>query len=271
MAETGGMTGGAYASPSPSPSKPTKRQSAADVAKAFAAAAGGHSSLSSKNDPPVYMGAYRGTGEFAGDVSDRVDSLSEAQAQFYGWDDRTRSKFVTQLSLAGYNASGLTDSDLAKAWGAYTEQAASYYAQGKKLTPWDILAKDRRMRENAPPEAPRTVTSTETNADLSTRQDAHALFLQAAQQLLGRDPTAQEIKGFQSTLNAYEKANPVTRTTVSKYQGQDLQSQKSTTQGGVSAEAKQLMASQDIKKDPEFGAYQAATTYFDAMMQMIGG
>jgi hypothetical protein len=31
------------------------------------------------------------------------------------------------------------------------------------------------------------------------------------------------------------------------------------------------MAVEDVKRDPEYGAYQAATTYFDAMMQMIGG
>src|SRR5688500_18852935 len=118
---------------------------------------------------------------------------------------------------------------------------------------------------------PRTVTQTSTAFDMSTREDAHAIFLQAAQSLLGRDPTKSEIGAFQKALNAYEKANPTVTTQTTNYMGDTVTGQTSTTKGGVKEGARQLMAVEDVKKDPEFGAYQAATTYFDAMMQMIGG
>jgi len=265
LVDIGGTSGGPTATRAP-------RKSLGDTIKDDAAHNG--ASQGSRNDPPVYLGKGEKrhlTGMPVPFYGDRTATVSQVQSQFYGWDSDTRSKFLTQLSLAGYNTQGMTDSDMAKAWGAYAEQSAMYYSAGRKFTPWDILAKDRNMRENAPAPTPRTTTTTESATNLSTRGDAHAIFLKSAQSLLGRDPTGEEVKQFQSTLNAYEKAHPTVQTTTSTFLGQDLQKRSTTTKGGVSADEQQMMSMEDIKKDPEYGAYQAATTYFGALMDMIGG
>jgi len=209
------------------------------------------------------------TGIFGNSVDD-TSTLNEVTQQYYNWDVATKNKFITQLNLAGFNASGMSDSQLASAWADYAGQSAKYYnnGSGQKLTPWDILAKDMTMRESA---QPRTVTSTSSSSNLSTGEDAHAIFYQAAQSLLGRDPTKTEISSFQKKLNSYENANPTVTTTTQNYVGQDLKSQSSTTKGGVSADTRNMMAMENAKAEPEFGAYQAATTYMDALMKTISG
>lgn len=195
-------------------------------------------------------------------------TVTQVAGQFYSWDQKTRDKFLAQASLAGYDTNNMKDGQLAQLWGNYVSQAAEYYKQGVNVTPWDIMAKDRAQRESA---APRTVTQTSKSFDLSTEGDARAIFYTAAQQLLGRDPTKGETKSFQEALNNMERANPTITTTTSNYLGQELQSQESTTQGGVKEGARQMQAMDAAKAKPEYGAYQASTTYFNALMQMIGG
>lgn len=267
-------------SSNPRPEDPsvTKKRTKDDILKDFAANNQTSSSSGGTKDPLVYLGQSDVSPSAMGGYSpgywathsDKTAKLSDVANQYYKWSEKTKNKFLTQLNLAGYDTNTMKDSQIAQLWGSYAAQAAQYYQQGKKLTPWDILSKDREARE-AYMRTPRTVTQTSKAFDLSTREDAHAIFLQAAQSLLGRDPTKAEIGAFQKALNAYERANPTVTTVTQNYMGDELQSQQQTTKGGVKEGARQLMAVEDIKKDPEYGAYQAATTYFDAMMDMIGG
>lgn len=234
------------------------------------------SSNGGTKDPLVYLGrndTLMGEMRFATPGQyDESAKLSEVADQYYDWDAKTKNKFLTQLGLAGYDVTKMKDGDIAQMWSTYAAQAASYYksGRGQRLTPWDILAKDRAQRESYM-KTPRSVTQTSTSYDMSTQQDAHAIFMQAAQSLLGRDPTKAEVASFQRTINAYEKANPTVTTATTNYIGDDVTGQTSTTKGGVKDSARSLMAMEDVKADPEYGAYQASTTYFDAMMDLIGG
>jgi hypothetical protein len=199
-----------------------------------------------------------------------IGTVSGVTGQFYSWDQKTKDKFLTQASLAGYDVTTMKDAQLASLWGNYVAQAAAYYQQGMKITPWDIMAKDRAQRERYQA-TPRTINQTSKSFDLSTEGDARAIFYTAAQQLLGRDPTKAETSQFQQALNKMERANPTITKTTSNYLGDQLTSQESTTEGGVKEGARQMMSMDQAKSNPEYGAYQASTTYFDAMMEMIGG
>lgn len=199
-----------------------------------------------------------------------ISKVSSASSQFYGWDQKTRDKFIAQAELAGFDTKNMRDGQMASLWGNYVAQAAEYYKAGIKVTPWDVMAKDMRQRE-AYANTPRTVTQTSKSFDLSTEGDARAIFYTAAQSLLGRDPTKSEVAAFQEQLNAMERANPTVTTTTSSYMGDVLQSQQSTTTGGVKEGARQMQAMDVAKAKPEYGAYQAATTYFEAMLEAIGG
>jgi hypothetical protein len=258
-----------------SPTQKKQEQTFADAVKSAAGSQGAPSTTKSANDPLIYLGQNdnlmgemrftAGTGYY-----DKTGTLTQVAGQYYDWDSKTKNKFLTQLSLAGYDTNGMKDSQIAGLWADYSQQAAAYYANKRKLTPWDVLALDMKQRE-AYMNTPRSVTQTSKSYDMSSRGDAHAIFLTAAQQLVGRDPTKSEIASFQKALNAYEKANPTVTKTTTNYMGDDVTGQTSTTSGGVKDGTRQIMAMEDVKADPEYGAYQAATTYFDAMMEMIGG
>jgi hypothetical protein len=194
----------------------------------------------------------------------------EAQGMYYKWDSKVKNKFLSQLALAGYDTASLKDAQLASLWAGYVEVSGKYSLAGKYLSPWEIIGKDISTHSEAVAK-PRTVNQTSTQYNLSTAEDAHALFQGAAQTLLGRDPTKAEIARFKGTLNKYEQANPATTTTTSNYLGSELQSQTSKTTGGVTAASQQLMAEEEAKKNPEFGAYQAATSGMNWLMEMIGG
>lgn len=217
------------------------------------------------NLPPVTASGVTTTGKGIG-----LMTASQLMGQYYTWDVKTKDKFLAHAELAGYDTRNMKDGQLAALWGQYVQQAAAYYAQGRTITPWDIMAKDGAQRE-AYLRTPRTVTQKSTQYDLSTEGDARAIFYTAAQQLLGRDPTKSEVSSFQKALNKMERANPTITTTTSNYIGDTLQSQSSTTEGGVKEGARQMQAMDEAKAKPEYGAYQAATTYFDAMMEMLGG
>lgn len=201
---------------------------------------------------------------------DNTMTLSQAAGQYYTWDQKTKDNFLAQIALTGKDVTGLSDGEVAQLWAAYAAQAGNYYAMGQKVTPWDILAKDRRQRE-AFMKTPRTVTTTSTDLDISSGLSARALFQQATHALLGRDPTKAELRTFQSQLNAYERANPRVTTTTTSYLGSEATGQKSTTTGGVKAEDRAMMAEDAAKADPEYGAYQAATNGMNWLMEMVGG
>ena len=116
---------------------------------------------------------------------------------------------------------------------------------------------------------PRSETTTSTSTDLSTFEDARAIMYEVAKSLLGRAPTKAESKQIQSVLNSYEKANPAVTTTTTNYMGDTVTGQESKTTGGVRAETRQLLAMDEAKKDPEYGAYQAATNGMNWLQELI--
>lgn len=236
----------------------------------------GGSTYNNSKDPQVYIGpsstasalGLGGIGE-AGAYA----SLSTVQNMYYQWDAKTKNKFLSQISLAGYDPSKLKDADLASLWAGYAEVAAKYNVAGTKMSPWDVIGKDIAQYGTSAVAKARTETQTGTQYNLSTAEDAHALFQSAAQTLLGRNPTKAEIAKFKGTLNKFEAANPTVTTTTSHYAAgaSSPDSQTSTTTGGVTAASQQLMAEEQAKKNPEYGAYQAATSGMNWLMEMIGG
>ncbi len=274
--------------PSPNAAPKTFREAIVDASAAGPVAA---PKTANAKDPAVYLGqrenpSLMGSSGYysslgAGGKRQTIDDavpLSEVAAQYHRWDQKTHDKFLTQLSLAGYDTDKMRDNDVFEMWANYSAQAAAKYMAGVKLTPWDMLAKDRKQRESVVV-APRTVTQTATNLDISSALTARAIFQEATKALLGRAPTKAETRSFQSRLNAYEKANPQTTTTTTSYAGGlmgavgtgDVTGQSSTTRGGVQAADRAMIAEDAAKTDPEYGAYQAATSGMNWLMEMVNG
>jgi hypothetical protein len=119
---------------------------------------------------------------------------------------------------------------------------------------------------------PKSKTTTNKNVNLSSPEDVRALTTQMLSELLGRAPTPEELSKYRAAINGYEEANPEVTTTTSTLNDQgEVVAQSSKTTGGASAAARGTLVEDAAKKGPEYGKFQSATTYFDAMMQMIGG
>lgn len=258
---------------------PNSQKDISSIVDAFANSSGSGGGYIDPQNPNVYLGRkananqnfYIRSGMAPSEVARltaqataQEDNLQNVSNQYYMWDDATRQKFRAEVALTGIDVGRASDQDMAKIWGSYAAQSAAYWMNGagKPITPWDIISMDRKTREVAGPR-----TSTSTNMNLSSLGDAKYIAQQAARSLLGRDPTQTEINTLLNSLNAAERANPTTTTTVTQPSGDST----STTTGGVSDAARAMQAQDQLKKSKEYGAFQAATTYYNDMISVIRG
>lgn len=136
--------------------------------------------------------------------------------------------------------------------------------------------------------AGRTITETATQVDISNPEQSRALVQNVLSQALGRWATGAELEEFVGTLNAYQRDNPSvstrtttvapetrTQTTTESPDGsqssstsvQGGESNSSTTsQQGATAEGGQQLLLENAMESPDYGAYQAATTYYQALL-----
>jgi hypothetical protein len=195
-------------------------------------------------------------------------SVNDMTNDFYNWTEQQKMDFRSKLSLVDKTALTAPDSAIATAWGDYVQQSANYFAAGATVSPWDILSKDIASRGGSGLAGTKTQTTRDVN--LTSAPDAQAIFHSAAQSLLGRNATPDEEAAFKKVLNEKEQANPVTSTinTTTDASGNVINTSRTST-GGVSSAAAQLQAEQQARQNPEYASYQAATTYYNAMMQTL--
>ena len=124
---------------------------------------------------------------------------------------------------------------------------------------------------------PSSKTTTSKHVDLSSPEEAQALVTQVLREAIGRAPTASELAKFKSSIVGYEESNPTVTTTTQNLSpdlatGQvNVTSESSTTSGGVTDAARAALVQDPTLETKEYGKYQSGTTYFNAMMAMIGG
>lgn len=261
--------------------------------EALANNAGGGGGGSQIDSMKIYVGDNRGqsvgqlqqTRETAGKGLPAVQpgpptpqygTVGQVSSEYFRFDYTTRQNFINALKGLGHDTSKMTDADFAQAWRAYTIQAGQHTVNGRNMTAWGAVALDLLTREDqrqkAAIEGPKTTTATQTQTNLSTQLDAKAMLFQASKTLLGRAPTDTESSNFFSSLNEAERANPqVTTTTSTSAPTGELINQEQTVQGGMSADAKAMLVQEEAKKNPEYGAYQVATTFLDGLMGAVYG
>lgn len=177
------------------------------------------------------------------------------------------------------------------AWQKLVDVASVFGNKGNPVSPWDILAmytkkagrsvwvrqgdfEVNQLTGEKRYVGPKFKTTTSTQTDLTDPATAHALATQVFQQMMGRDPGKGEIGQFADALRTAEEANPVETVTTTEFdsEGNPI-GETSRKSGGMDAEGKAYLAQQQVKKKhgKEFGAYQAATTYQNALEQAVYG
>lgn len=248
---------------------------------------------------------YMGKTPYAGGTADPTGArkvmsspnyLSYDQAKMapLGWSDKELKKFVNQgilYKVPGFGAD-MGMPEIMSAWDDLVQTAQGFSQSGTDWSPEDVLETynqkpgsfgtvksadgdwllDARTGEKIKYIGPRTKTTTSKHIDLSSPEDVRALATQQLTELLGRAPTSEEMSKYRTAISGFEKANPenTTTTTTINDQGEAV-GESSTTTGGVSDVARASLIADEAKQGPEYGKYQGATTYFNAMMQMLGG
>ncbi len=118
---------------------------------------------------------------------------------------------------------------------------------------------------------PLSKTTTATQINELTREDALALTKQSMATMLGRMPNNDEVMQYMSILNGYEREHPqvtTTTTDIDPTTGEQTNS-RSVTTGGSTAAGKQALVEEQMRQSKEYGAYQAATTGMSWLAQAI--
>jgi len=181
------------------------------------------------------------------------------------WDDMLKAAWA--MNQTGNKTAAGTDWSPWDVMNTYSSSGMNFGTVRKGDWEYDI-ATGERLRYVGP----KTKTRTDSKIDLSSPEQVQALTTQMLTELLGRAPNAEELARYKTSINAYEQANPLISTTTETYNERgEVESTSTSQSGGVSNEARGQLISTEAKKGPEYGKYQAGTTYWNALMQLIGG
>lgn len=268
-----------------------------DIVAAAEAGAGQQQSISGLQGN-VYMGTKkqqvraRGYGDHTRTVRvPNTMSANDAYMQFFQWNDKKRKDFIAQGILGGLLNEGAGMMEASKVWKAMVGEAAMYNAAGTQISPWDIMSGYVKQSGGAGAwvrqgdfeinsvtgerryVGPQFKTTTDTRVDLTDPRTAQAIATQVFQRAMGRNPKQGELERFAAALAKAEKANPITSVVTTEFDtttGEAI-GQNTVTSGGMTAEARAMIGENQAKKDPEYGAFQAATTYQGALEALVFG
>jgi hypothetical protein len=198
--------------------------------------------------------------------------LDDALIDIYRWDDEERHQWGKRLYAAGLAQSPDDWDAQLKGWQTAVQGASDYYTNaGRKITPWkfmDLYTKDTGLGPGGKKDLSGTTTRHDTNVFIPDKSDAAAAVKTLFKEQLGRAPDDGELDRYTSMMLSKYKAHPETTTTTSTTNSDgQIVKQNSTTTGRYNP-ANDL--ENKAQADPEWGAYQAATTYFNALQGALG-
>jgi len=231
-----------------------------------------------------------------------TDDMTYQEAQslpgyWYNSNPNLYKQFVSKLIMYKYPGAS-ADMGIPEAMSAWDDLLKMAITLNKSQTggtkanwsPWDILESYNKkpgsmgthregdwLIDNATGErvkyvGPKTKTTKQTAIDLSDPKQVQAIAEQTLTQMIGRAPTAKELAQFKASLNGYERDHPEITTTTEHYDDMgNVTASDVVHSGGVTDAARASLVGEKVKGTKEYGKYQSGTTYFNALMQMIGG
>lgn len=227
--------------------------------------------------------------------------LNDAYSVFDSFSGKQLRDFINKGIVAGQLKDDAGFMEGRALWKKLVDASASLTAAGRQVTPSDVLDSylgsgplgkagqlsnqsvwqtqyrgGRKFLVNSQTgevkyQGPQFETTYSKTIDLTDPTTAKAIATSIFQQLMHRDPGKGEMAQFASALNTAEQNSPVVTNTTTEYDmntGEAIgQTNKST--GGFGADAKQYLAQQQAKKNKEYGAIQASTTYANALESAI--
>jgi hypothetical protein len=286
---TGGGIGGIAPNLDPFANTAPGQENAAFGQAAAAAAAGAGSSSGFWDSTPtakyprVYWGQIedRPTPDFMGPVKgkDNVLSLQDSINQSGLWSPAFREGISQKMFKAGLISDPTDWNAVNGAWANVVQDAGLRYAMsgGKdKVTPYQMLdimvGVGGDLKKNA---APKTTTQSTTSFsnNVIDAKTADSLVRAIYHDQIGRDPSPNELAAYRVMVTGYTKNNPskTTNTTTQTTDGMGnvTQNVHSDSSGGWTQAGVQEQVLGKTHTDPEYGAYQAATTYYNALQDLM--
>ena len=162
---------------------------------------------------PVFMGQTRRKGSASADkptYQQKVMPLSEAYGEFYGFDAKTLRDFQEQAYNAGYYGNvdrgeirwGDHDEDTLSIWQAMVQRSAGFYAQGKKVSPFEALRRSTASAPTGPEEPSRDPLTTV----ISSPDDLRKIFEAGVRTVQGRKIDPAQVDKWIARYQAGEAA-----------------------------------------------------------------
>lgn len=208
------------------------------------------------------------------DETSQAQTVTRALNQPYLWDEEELDEAMKKMQDAGLDVKSFDDVNAV--WQGLVERAAKTYTFSKgdkKVTPWDVLDLVKREEATGLGEDPENFTQVSTSKSVQdiSEGEAWATLQNNLSRMLGRDPSDQEVRDFTHRMNNLAARNPAISKTISTYKDGRLTNSKTTeVDSGFGAEDMMMNSYQDAQADPEYGAFQAASTYYNAAVSALG-
>lgn len=250
------------------------------------------------NDPLVYLGTMpRGKNQvLSGDAlvqrntsrrdrrtgtrkgKERLLPLSRAALDIYNWSGAQRRQWGEYLADIGMIDEDEKDNFdvLVKEWQVNVEASANFWQVGQRVTPWDA-ARIRATRYGLDGDDGQAgddlftgrKRSTQRQVNLSNPQEARQLIYEVLRDQIGRGPTEDEYAAFLKVIREAEEANPATVTTDVDYENGEVVNTSAVVNEGIGEEGLQYLIEEQARTLPEWGAYQAATRLYNALINDV--
>lgn len=225
----------------------------------------------------------------------KTETLAQVIQEYAGWSSTQKAQFKQEGAAIGlFTTKTPTDAEMANAWARVVQDAAA-----KNTAPEDLI---QQAAQNGGYAAVGGTTGTGTgaggsglpggtpSASNSSNNVTYLSYLDPATvqgvladsiyRLLGRNPTPEEYQSFLNSVYGYQSEqnrNILHQTETDKSGTAGTGGTDTSTTGEVirqnnlSSGGVQYMAAQQAYANPDYGRYQAATTYFNAFMKALSG
>lgn len=208
------------------------------------------------------------------DQGDKVLTASQAVDLPYLWDQDKITNAIKRMQDAGLEVN--TFDDMVGVWQGLVQRASkSYTLSGGKMqmTPWDAL--DLYKSESGGDAAGSqgfTGSRTTVARNVTELSDGQSwsVLQSTLQKMLGRDPSDEELRNFTYKMSQQAAHNPSITKTIAHYKDGQLTRTNSHTNPGFTMDDAVEAAYNRAQNNPDYGEYQAATTYFNAALSALG-
>lgn len=208
---------------------------------------------------------------------DKAMTVLQAKNMPVNWDEDEMAEAIKKMRAAGLDVT--TFEQVNAAWGSLVDRAALTYAASngeRKLTPWDAL--ELRKSEAAAAgidlsaQGPFTGNKTQVQRSVSevSEGEAWSVMQRTVSEMLGRDPSDDELRDFTYRMNGMAAKNPSISKTVTSYKNGDPTSSSTHTDPGFTSADMAQNAYEDAQDDTDYAEYQSASTYFNAALSALG-